>query len=543
MQTRTTTTGFWQRQPLDRRQPPGQKNQNLGQNKGKSTKVVKAKKKSPVVVPVVKPISTGKGKIPPFNPNAMKGKTPPFNPNPGSKKLRTRKQVVSKKSNRSRKTQLKPFAKTMLYAMRLLIVGVGIGAIVGTVLSVFDPASRITRPESQSNTTVEQAQPQNTPSNNSNGSGLSLSQENGDLKAAFQKLAANEPNLTPGILWVDLENGSYVDVNASSSFPAASTIKLPILVALFQDVDAGKINLDETMTLQKQMIAGGSGDLQYKRVGTKFTILELATKMITVSDNTAANMLMSRLGGIEELNQRIQSWGLTATAIHNQLPDLQGTNTTSPKDLASLIGMVTKGNLVSQSSRDRTLDIMRRTVRNNLLPAGLGSGVTVAHKTGDIGTMLADTGLVELPNGKRYIISVMVQRPNNDNRAERLISSISRAAYQQINPNGTTANGTGNTPPANNYQPPAANPSVRNTVPPTTYQPPALNPSVRNTVPTMPTTTYRAPVITAPPYYGTGSTLPSTGYQPPVMTPPQYYPMPGYQPPITTQQYYYPYQR
>jgi beta-lactamase class A len=435
--------------------------------------------------------------------------------------------VVPKKSSRARKTQLKPLARTMLYAMRLLIVGVGIGAIVGTVLSVFDPASRITKPESQSNTTVEQAQPQNTP-NNSNPTGLSLTQENIGLKTAFQSLAASEANLTPGVFWVDLDNGAYVDINASSSFPAASTIKLPILVALFQDVDAGKIQLDETMILQKQMIVGGSGELQYKRAGTKYTVLELANKMITVSDNTAANMLMIRLGGAEQLNQRFQSWGLTTTAIRNPLPDLQGTNTTSPKDLASLIAMVVKGNIVSQSSRDRLLDIMRHTLRSNLLPAGLGSGATIAHKTGDIGTMLADTGLVDLSNGKHYIISVMVQRPNNDIRAEKLITSFSRAAYQQMSPN------------------------TSNTVPTTSYQPPTLNPINSNTGNTMPTTSYRAPVISPPQYYGTaGSTLPTTGYQPPVISPPQYYgtgstlPMPitGYQPPMTNQQYYYPYQR
>jgi len=94
---------------------------------------------------------------------------------------------------------------------------------------------------------------------------------------------------------------------------------------------------------------------------------------------------------------------------------------------------VSQGKLVSLQSRDRLLDIMRRTVRDNLLPSGLGPGAIIAHKTGDIGAMLGDVGLVDLPSGKRYIAVVMVKRPHDDPRAQQLIRSISIAAYQQFN--------------------------------------------------------------------------------------------------------------
>lgn len=557
METRVNGTGFWRRQPTKRRQPL-RKVQKIGQTNARSTReqqrssvkvsnpltTVTPIKKRGVVVPVIKPISSNHGKIPPFNPNAVKQKAPSFNANPvSSKKVRVRKPASPKKVSGAKKTRLKPIAKSMLYAMRLLIVGVGIGAIVGTVLSVFDPAGRITT-TNQSNTAVEQAQPQESP-NNQEASGLSLSQENSSLKTALQNLAASYPTLTLGVFFVDLDSGDYVDINASSSFPAASTIKLPIVVALLQDVDAGKIRLDETITLKKEMIVGGSGDMQYKRVGTQFTVQEIANKMITISDNTAANMLISRLGGMEALNQRFQSWGLTSTGIRNLLPDLQGTNSTSPKDLGTLLGMVNKGNLVSAQSRDRLLDIMRRTVRNQLLPSGLEPGVTIAHKTGDIGTMLADAGLVELPNGKRYIIAVMVQRSNNDIRAEKLISSVSRTTYQQFSPKTATPTVTQSTTPTTPYQAPVASPPQRSTtsLPTTGYQAPALSPQQRSATNNIPTTNYRyqPPVITAPQYNTNTIPMPSTVYQPPVITAPYNMPMPStvYQPP----QYYYPYQR
>lgn len=459
------------------------------------------------VAPPIKHSATFKGRIPPYNPNTVPLKT-----------VRVQKHPVIKQSYSSRKTRLKPMARTILYALRLLIVGVGIGAIVGTVLSVLDPATRLaTPPGASSDTTVEQkAQSQPTPTPTPTATSLYLSQEILPLKSAVQSLAASNPNLTPGVFLIDLDNGGYVDLNGAASFAAASTIKIPILVAFFQDVDAQKIRLDESLTLEQGMVAGGSGNMQYKPVGTQFTALEVATKMITISDNTATNMLIARLGGIDALNQRFQSWGLTTTVIRNILPDLGGTNTTSPKELSTLMAMVGKGNLVSMNSRDRILDIMRRTVRNHLLPAGLGQGATIAHKTGNIGTIIGDAGLVDVPTGKRYVVAVMVQRPRNDSGAEKLITSISRVAYEQIGQSFPVPNNTLRSIPTTSYQqppaispPPAINPplpnGMSNTLPPTGYQPPVINPPLPNGLSTnVPPSGYQAPAIApqvAPQYY------------------------------------------
>jgi beta-lactamase class A len=463
-------------------------------------------------------------------PSAVKGRIPPFKPSGATlKPMQKQKQVVSKRispspysasrmktakrvrqdkvgKRPSRKTRLKPMARSLLYAMRLLIVGVGIGAIAGTILSVLDPATRINPASLVSSPNVEQKAQSN---QNSQSSGLYLSQEITSLKSAVQNLALASPNLTPGVFLVDLNSGGYVDINGGASFPAASTIKVPILVAFFRDVDAGKIRLDEILTMQQDMVAGGSGNMQYKPVGTQFTALEVATKMITISDNTATNMLIAKLGGIEALNQRFRSWGLTTTAIRNKLPDLEGTNTTSPKELGNLLAMVNQGNLVSMQSRDRLLDIMRHTERDTLLPSGLEAGATVAHKTGDIGTMLADAGLVDMPNGKRYIATVMILRPNNDPRAEKLISAVSGIAYQQFSQNAAP-NAVGNTPPPSGYQSPVMTPQT-NTPPPSGYQPPVMTPQTNNTG------SY------PPPYTNYSPNNMGTNYQYPT-TNPQYYP-------------------
>lgn len=162
--------------------------------------------------------------------------------------------------------------------------------------------------------------------------------------------------------------------------------------------------------------------------------------MIVISDNTATNMIIELLGGKEVLNQHFAAWGLRATVINNNLPDLEGTNTTSPKDLINAIAQIDRGNLVSVKARDRILQIMRQTENDSLLPKGLGEGAIVAHKTGNINSLLADSGMVDLPNGKRYLVAVMVKHsPETEKSAQTLIRDISRMSYRYLSGGETAA--------------------------------------------------------------------------------------------------------
>lgn len=333
---------------------------------------------------------------------------------------------------------IRPQSRSMaiaLYAARMLILSIGVGVLAGTVLSAWNPANQAfwndisKQTVKQANSSGSAPQPQANPE----ASKLTQTQELTTLKSGIQALTQQFPGFTPGAFILDLDTNNYVDWSGTASLAAASTIKVPVLIAFFQDVDAGKISLDEKLTMTKDVVAQGSGDMQYLPVGAQFSALETATKMITISDNTATNMLIVRLGGMEALNQRFQSWGLTTTKFNNLLPDLKGTNTTSAKELASLLVRVSQGDLVSLRSRDRLLDIMRRTVNNSQIPQGLGEGATIAHKTGDIGTLIGDVGLIDMPSGKRYVMAILVKREFNDDRAYDLIQKISRLVYQTLN--------------------------------------------------------------------------------------------------------------
>lgn len=320
-----------------------------------------------------------------------------------------------------------PILTLLLYLLRLGILGVGMGAIAGTVLTAFFDSSL---PLSQSS--QPEPEPSAPPAALARTPRVSFSQEQASLKQKLESLAEKYPKLQPAAFFVDLDNGAYVDRQGDAAIAAASTIKIPVLVAFFQDVDAGKVRLDEELTLTAGAVAGGSGDMQHQPVGRKFTALETATKTIVISDNTATNMLIERLGGKEVLNQRFQEWGLAATLLRNSLPDLEGTNTTSPKDLVALMVKIHQGELISLKSRDRLLEIMEGTKTKSLLPQGLEPEATIAHKTGDIGSVLGDAGIVDMPTGKRYVGAVLVKRPHNDYTARTLIQEISRTVYQHF---------------------------------------------------------------------------------------------------------------
>jgi beta-lactamase class A len=236
--------------------------------------------------------------------------------------------------------------------------------------------------------------------------------------------------LRTGVFAVESGTGKYSDLNAKEQFAAASIIKLPVLVSLLAAIDSGELTMNKRLVITRELIAGGSGHLQWRRPGTKVTVSEAAQLMIIVSDNTATNLLIDALGGKAKLNDEFSSWGLSETKINNYLGDFGGTNKTSPYDLVYLLARVSRGDLLSPTSRDWMFKVMEKTRIRTLLPQGLGPGAKIAHKTGDIAGMVGDAGVVTAPSGERYFVAVQVERPRNDRRANLLIRSISKEIYR-----------------------------------------------------------------------------------------------------------------
>lgn len=327
----------------------------------------------------------------------------------------------------------KPTPLPVLYGIRLLIFGIGIAAIAGTLLSVLSPTNVPASIESTSEPAVTAATSTATGATGATIQSVVLGEELGRLETEIDQLVTLTPGLSQAVFLLNLDTGQYVDLGGDETVSAASTIKVPILVAFLQALDRGELSLNQALVLRQNQVAVGSGDLQYEAVGSRYTALEVATRMIIDSDNTATNMMIDLLGGAERLNQQFQGWGLRATVLRNPLPDLQGTNTTSTRDLSLLLALVDQGGLLELRSRDRMWSIMQRTRNRGLIPTGVAEDAIIANKTGDIKTILADTALIDTPNGSRYVLSTIVQRPENDGRASELIRRTAESVDSEFN--------------------------------------------------------------------------------------------------------------
>lgn len=252
------------------------------------------------------------------------------------------------------------------------------------------------------------------------------------LENQLKGLASAYPSIHPSVYVWDYQTGNYVDINADEIFATASIIKVHVLVQLFRSIEKGQIELFDEMPLTEYYRTEGSGSLQFKAQNSKYSIDTLARMMITESDNSATNMLMAQMGSMTDVNSAVRRWGLKHTYVKTWLPDLQGTNHSTARDMATILYNIDNPNFLSTSSREKIFDYMGHVHNNRLIAAGLPAGAEFLHKTGDIGTMLGDAGIVYAPNGKRYIVVIFAKRPHNSPLGKEFIVKASETIYNYM---------------------------------------------------------------------------------------------------------------
>ena len=246
------------------------------------------------------------------------------------------------------------------------------------------------------------------------------------------KLSEIYPKVKPSVYVWDYETGNYVDIDGDKSYPAASIIKIPVLIDVFKSIEAGQFSLNDTMSLTEYYRTEGSGSLQFKG-DRPYSIDDLARLMITDSDNSATNMLIAKVGSMTDVNQAIRDWGMNKTNIQAWLPDLEGKNQTTAKEIATMLYNIDENEkLLTEESRTKIFSYMGQVRNDRLIKAGLGKGAVFLHKTGDIGTMLGDAGIVIAPNGKKYIVSILANRPHNDIAGKDYIVKASEIIYNYM---------------------------------------------------------------------------------------------------------------
>jgi beta-lactamase class A len=256
-----------------------------------------------------------------------------------------------------------------------------------------------------------------------------------------------------GLMAKNLTTGEEIAFHAGERVPTASTIKLPILAALFDQVRSGKLSLDDRITYEASDRKPGSGILRALQPGLRLTLRDAATLMITLSDNAATNLVIDRLGATQTdrlavVNAFVRECGLTETRLLNRVYSVEtkqstpeairfGLGVTTPREMVLLLDRLYRRTLVDSASSEEMLRILEEQFYNDKIPRFLPETavrtLTVAHKTGGLNELRADVGLV-LSDKADFAIAVYVEKhPDHgiaiDNQAELLCAYATRAVW------------------------------------------------------------------------------------------------------------------
>lgn len=213
-----------------------------------------------------------------------------------------------------------------------------------------------------------------------------------------------------GIVLHDLEAGQETAWNPNEVFVAASLIKLPILWHFYQECTQDRLDPDERIIVRAEDMVPGFGVLRSLHPGLSMRLRDVATLMIVVSDNTATNLLIDRLG-IAPINATIRTLGMHQTELQRKMFDYREpsrNNFTSPRDITTFYQAVAANQQLAPSYQAELLQILLGQQCRNKLPSGLPREATLAHKTGDMPQIEHDAGIF-FGTHHRLIATVMTK--------------------------------------------------------------------------------------------------------------------------------------
>jgi beta-lactamase class A len=236
-----------------------------------------------------------------------------------------------------------------------------------------------------------------------------------------------------GIIIEDLNTGWQFSRNKDKLFPSASIVKIPIMAACFQAAGEGRLNLNDKMVLKGADKTSGSGILKSMAAGTKIPIEKLIDIMITNSDNTAANMLIEKLG-FDYLNGYFKKSGLAHTNLSRKMMDFQDRkhgveNYTSAADISSLLEKFYQRKFINRQISEKCLAMLLRQKVNDRIPKKLPDDCPVAHKTGLEKNVCHDAGIVFTQQGD-FLICVLTKSRCGTKKVKEFISNLALVIYQ-----------------------------------------------------------------------------------------------------------------
>ncbi len=257
----------------------------------------------------------------------------------------------------------------------------------------------------------------------------------------WQKLEANINEVDRGLDGVlgvailDLGSGRKFVLHGDDVFPQASSIKIAVLAELYRQAQAGKLKLTDLYTVQAADLVPDSTIMGGLTPGvTRITLRDLATMMVAVSDNSATNVLIDRVG-MENVNALMDSLGLPHTRLRRKMMDLKAAsegreNISTPAEMMTLLEDLYRGKVLN---KEMTADffVMLSTPKSSFIPRDLPEGLKIANKPGELEGVRNDSGVVFVEN-RPYVICVMTTYLHRERDGEDAIAKISAAAYRMF---------------------------------------------------------------------------------------------------------------
>ena len=236
------------------------------------------------------------------------------------------------------------------------------------------------------------------------------------------------------INFYDLNKNNVFSINGDKKVLSASMIKLLILAELMKKISENKFSLSDTIMIADSMKTGGDGVLKELNTGHHFTLKELATLMIIVSDNQATNILIDFLG-MENINRLGKELRLKKTFLGRKMMDIEARkngydNYTCADDISSLLKLIYQEKLINEEASQLMLDILLRQQQGERLQRYLPSDIKIAHKCGDLDNLENDGGIIWIGN-KVYILVVLTSGMPNL-QCKQTIGKISKFVYDKM---------------------------------------------------------------------------------------------------------------
>jgi len=252
---------------------------------------------------------------------------------------------------------------------------------------------------------------------------------------------------TVGVSIRGIENNDSLSVNGDAHFPMQSVFKSHIALAVLDQVDKEKLKLDQEIFISKDELLPNTWSPirdKYPDGNIKLTLAEIIKYTVAISDNNGCDILLKTIVGPKKVNKHIHKLGIRDVSISVNEEQMhkdwnaQFSNWTTPKAATDLLITFYTKNILSESSFNFLLKTMIETsTGKNRIKGQLPEGTIVAHKTGSSGTneegvtaAANDIGIITLPDGKHFTISIFVANSReNDETNEKIISDIAKVTW------------------------------------------------------------------------------------------------------------------